>query len=230
MKHAIFTAFLFAATATPALAQEANDKTVSVEAEVGVVSDYRFRGVSLSDKDVAVQGGLTVTTRPGFYAGVWASNIAEFGGAKTEVDVTGGWSGPVGPFTADVNLVGYLYPDGTGVNYYEVNGSLSKEFGGLDAKLGLAYAPKQSHLGHLDNTYVYADASYAVDGTPLSLDAHAGYEKGVTAAKYDYAVGASVELAPFTLGLSYITVHGAAVEELGRLAGDTALASLKASF
>jgi uncharacterized protein (TIGR02001 family) len=40
-----------------------------------VVSDYRFRGISQTDKDFAVQGGLTVSHESGLYASVWGSSV-----------------------------------------------------------------------------------------------------------------------------------------------------------
>ncbi|MBL4639835.1 MAG: hypothetical protein JKY57_04830, partial [Kordiimonadaceae bacterium] len=41
---------------TPAAAQD--DAGISLSANAALVSDYRFRGVSLSDKDIAIQGGF----------------------------------------------------------------------------------------------------------------------------------------------------------------------------
>lgn len=235
LKYLAATAFAVLALPTVAQAQDAqkaddDSPAITLSGELGVVSDYRFRGVSLSDNDFAVQGGLTLNTEMGFYSSVWASNIAEYGGAKTEIDVTGGWSGPVGPLTADVNVVGYFYPSGEGVNYYEVAGSLSKEFGPLGTKVGVAYSPKQDNIGGVDNTYVYGEANYAITGLPVTLNAHVGYEDGVYSGKTDFAVGATVEYAPFTLGVSYITVDSDPLDELGDLAGDKVLFSLKAGF
>lgn len=59
--------------AMPAAAQEEPPKPVTVSGNVALVSDYRFRGVSQSDKEVALQGGATVTHESGVYAGAWAS-------------------------------------------------------------------------------------------------------------------------------------------------------------
>lgn len=203
---------------------------VTVSGDIGIVSDYRFRGVSLSNNDFAVQGGVTVSTQPGFYASAWASNIADYGGAKAEIDLTAGWSGPVGPLTADVNVVGYFYPGGEAVNYYELAGSLSKAFGPLEAKVGVAYSPKQDNIGGVDNTYLYGEANYAITGMPVTLNARIGHEDGVYTGKTDYSVGADVALSVFTLGVSYIAVDSDPADELGDLAGDKALVTLKASF
>lgn len=231
-KYLVTAAFAMLALPTAARAQDANEDSpaITLSADATVVSDYRFRGVSLSNGDYAVQGSVTVSTRQGFYASAWASNIAEYGGAKTEVDVTGGWSGALGPLTADVNVVGYYYPNGEGVNYYEVGGSLSKEFGPLGAKVGVAYSPKQDNIGGIKNTYIYGEASYALPVLPITLNAHVGHEDGVYSGKVDYAVGASVKYAPFTFGVSYIKVDSDPLDELGELAGNKMLFSVKAGF
>lgn len=223
-----------ASLALPAVAQaESRDDqsaAVVLNGEIGAVSDYRFRGLSLSDGKAAIQGSITATTRSGFYASAWASNIAEYGGAKTELDLTAGWSGPIGPLTADVSVVGYVYPGGQSVNYYEVAGSLSKKLGPIGAKVGAAYAPRQNNLGGVANTYFYGEASYAVIGTPFSLNARAGYEDGLYSAKKDYAIGASLDVAIFTLGVSYIKVDSDPLDELGAEASSKAVLSLKGKF
>lgn len=222
------------ALAVPAAAnaqdRQEGSAPIVLSGEVGIVSDYRFRGVSLSDGKYAVQGSVTVSARSGFYASAWASNIADYAGAQTEIDLTAGWSGPIGPLTADVSAIGYVYPNGESVNYYEFAGSLSKKLGPIGAKIGAAYSPNQKNIGGTDNTYVYGEASYALVGTPVTLNAKAGYENGVYKAKKDYAVGASLDLAMFTLGLNYIKVKSDPLDELGALAADKAVISLKGKF
>ena len=230
MRISYFLAATCTLLSTPALAETTDSAPISVSADIGVVSDYRFRGVSLSDNDFAVQGGVTVNTQQGFYAGGWASSIAEYGGAKTEIDLSAGWSGALGPVTADVNVVGYLYPNGTGVSYYELNGSLSKDFGAFSTKAGLSYSPKQDNLGAVDNTYVYGDVNVPVPGTPVSFNAHVGHENGVYQGKTDFGLGANFTIDRFTLGVSYIAVDSDPADQLDDLAKDRALVSLKATF
>lgn len=52
---------------------------ITVSGSATIVSDYRFRGVSQSDKDLAVQAGITVTHESGLYVGAWGSNLAGWG-------------------------------------------------------------------------------------------------------------------------------------------------------
>jgi uncharacterized protein (TIGR02001 family) len=67
-------------------------------ANIGVVSNYMWRGVTQTGDQAAVQGGLDVTHESGFYAGTWASNIDWDNGAQdVSTDVTG--YVPVDPIT-----------------------------------------------------------------------------------------------------------------------------------
>ncbi|RZM23354.1 MAG: hypothetical protein EOP67_48585, partial [Sphingomonas sp.] len=107
------------AAATPAFAQDeatAPPKEVTVSGSVGLVSDYRFRGVSQSDENLAVQGGITIAHKSGLYIGTWGSNLAgwgTFGGANMELDLIAGYKLPVGGGgTLDVGATWYMYPGG----------------------------------------------------------------------------------------------------------------------
>ncbi len=79
----------------------------SISANIGVVSNYMWRGVTQTQDGAAVQGGLDFTHSSGFYAGTWASNV-DFNdeGASQAVII------PVDPTTglpttdADGNLIG----------------------------------------------------------------------------------------------------------------------------
>ena len=95
-------------------AVEEADSSVTVTGSVGLVTDYRFRGVSLSGGDPAVQGGMTLTHDSGFYVGTWASSIDDGGTdiyGDVELDLFGGWSGNVAEGVGlDVGLLYYAYP------------------------------------------------------------------------------------------------------------------------
>jgi uncharacterized protein (TIGR02001 family) len=99
-----------------AFAQDEGAKSITITGTAAIASDYRFRGVSQSDEQMAVQGGLTLTHQSGLYAGVWASNLAgwgTFGGANMELDLIGGYKLPLSDKAAlDVGLVWYMYPGG----------------------------------------------------------------------------------------------------------------------
>ena len=99
-----------ALAATPAFADETDAPgDLTVTGNVALVTDYRFRGISLSGGDVAVQGTINVNHASGLYAGVWASSLEQdaldiYG--STEVDLYAGWTGKVSSgVTADAGLL-----------------------------------------------------------------------------------------------------------------------------
>lgn len=229
--------------AAPALAQEeAPPSDLTISGNVQLVTDYRFRGLSLSGGDMAVQGSINVNHSSGFYVGTWASSLEDtpvYG--NMEVDVYAGWTGAIGSgLTADVGLVYYVYPNGSvgDGNYFEPYASVTAAFGPATAKFGVAYAWKQDSLGGDDNLYLYTDLGVGIPDTPLSLSAHLGYSDGALSPKLltgtgtggglDYSVGASYNITPkLSLGVSYIGVEGASIDSFSN---DAVVATLKLSF
>ena len=218
-------------SAAPALAQDV-PKPFTVSGSAALVSDYRFRGVSQSDKHMAVQGGLTLSHSSGLYASVWGSNLAgwgQFGGSNMELDLIGGYKLPVGAATLDAGLTWYMYPGGSSnTDFAEPYAKLSGTLGPATLLAGVAYAPKQQALGNYsntpqsrgqkkDNAYVWGDVSTGVPGTPVTVKAHLGYSHGnpglgpngtsvtPTGEYLDYLVGADlVVLGKITLGVAYV--------------------------
>lgn len=201
MKYQIACAALALMSSVPAFAQEEPSGPVTVTGSVGLVSDYRFRGVSQSDRGMAIQGGLTVTHESGIYVGTWGSNLAgwgTFGGSSMELDLVAGYSMPIGDATLDVGLTWYMYPSGADkTDFAEPYIKLSSQVGPVKALAGVAYAPKQQALGKWynnadtyatgipdnpgdkeDNFYVWGDVSGAIPNTPVSLKAHLGWSSG----------------------------------------------------
>lgn len=199
-----------------------NPVTVAVTATV--ISDYRFRGLTQTTEDPAVQGSVTVKHESGFYAGVWSSTIAGdpgqslpgYGGA--EVDLFGGYSrGLSSGLTADAGLLYYYYPDavsGQNTDYFEPYASLSYLIGPATAKLSAAYAfGGQQGLGGRDDLYVAGDVSVGVPTTPVTVTAHVGHAAGSLAAYnpsaadrsyVDWSLGAEAVRGPFVAGARYI--------------------------
>ena len=134
------------AFATPAVAKDtpSRDKQLSdfdLASTISIVTDYRFRGISLSNRKPAVQASIDVSHRSGAYASLWGSNIARYGGSKVEIDATMGWKEEVGPSDLDVGAMAYLYPGGQGVNIYEGFAFVGKTIGPSDLRAGIIYAP-----------------------------------------------------------------------------------------
>ena len=231
----------------PAHAQNETDPPSAIElsGNVAIVSDYRFRGVSLSGGDPAIQGGIDLAHESGFYAGTWASSIDDGGTdllGDVELDIYAGWSGEVSDgLTLDAGLLYYIYPTedlGFDTDYFEPYASLAFTLGPAEATVGAAYAFDQDALGGNDNLYVYTDLGVGVPNTPISLSAHLGYTDGVLAppllagtgddSGLDWSLGASATvLGGLELGVSYVGVEGPSIDGF---TDDTVVGTLSMSF
>lgn len=233
MKTIISAAALLAAMLpAAAFAQDEEAKSVTITGSATLASDYRFRGVSQSDKEMAIQGGVTLTHKSGLYAGVWGSNLAgwgTFGGANMELDLIGGYKMPLGDKGAlDVGLVWYMYPGGADESdFAEPYVKLTGTAGPATLTAGAAYAPKQHALANVsnapnsrgqkdDNLYLWGDGAVAIAGTPFAAKAHIGYSDGnpglgpngtsvaPTGRYWDWSLGMDATWRNLTLNLSYV--------------------------
>lgn len=225
--------------AGPALAQEGDpaadsppEPVVTLEFVVGAVSDYRYRGVSLSDERPALQASATLTHRSGFYGDVSVSTIDEYGfgpdgdGAVVEVSLLAGWAGSLGAVDLDVGLAGYVYPGGTGVNSIEIPVTLSRTMDAFTVSVGVQYAPAQEALGDEDNAYGWAGLDWAREDSDWAFTAWVGRENGAWApgGKTDWGVGVRrVLVGSVTAGLTYTDTD---VD----WAGEALVADIRASF
>ena len=222
--------FLFA---TNAYAQDGDDDEATgaweIDGEIAVLSDYRFRGLSLSSKDPEVTAEISVSHESGLYFGAWATNVAlEDGADDVEVDLYAGFAADAGPLSFDVGAIYYLYPDFSDFNYIELYGSVGTAVGPGTVSLGVAYAPSQDNLGNTDNTYVFVSGDLPVGDSPLSLHGTFGIEDGAFADnKKDWLLGASYDLGRgLTATVDYVdTAHS-----LTSLGDATVVASLAFSF
>lgn len=200
---------------------------VELSANAGIVSDYRFRGVSLSDRNPAVQGGLDLEAGP-LFVGAWGSTIADYEGANVELDVYGGLQGSLGEAAWSAGAYAYLYPGGVDVNYIELVATAEQTFGSTTLGLEAALAPRQDNVAEA-NRYFGVSASVEL-GMGWSVNARGGHEDGFYDSKWDWELGARYSLGSLTASLAYVdTDHGAA-DEAGRLAKAGLVASLLAEF
>jgi uncharacterized protein (TIGR02001 family) len=246
-------------TAVPAFADETDPPSeFTITGNAALVTDYRFRGVSLSGGDPAIQAGITVNHKSGIYVGVWGSNLEEgLGYGSLETDIFAGWTGAIGSgVTADVGVLYYAYFNsgvGDDLNVFEPYASLSTTMGPVTGKLGVAYAPKQKSLDYFDldgdgegedNVYVYVDLSAGIPDTAISLSGHVGYTDGALSPKllssalvgptldfgggFDYSVGASYAL---TKNLSIgVSYVGVDGTSINDFSNDAVVGTLKLSF
>jgi uncharacterized protein (TIGR02001 family) len=223
------SAFAFSiALAPPALAQESSGG-ITVNGGATLVSDYRFRGISQTDKRFAVQGTFTLGHASGFYATVWGSSIDDYvyNGSDQEIDFIGGYRRTFGGTTVDVGILYYYYPGSGGINsdFFEPFASVAHTFGPATAKVTANYAPKQAALsigdGKEDNLYLAGDLSLGVPDTPISLSAHIGHSFGPSyltiGDEYtDWSLGASYTRKNLTLGVAYVDTDGSFITPSGR--------------
>ncbi len=203
---------------TPAVQAESPHE---FSANVALTTDYRFRGISQTNEDPAIQGGFDYGYAPyGFYAGVWASSL-EFGlgepdNASTEMDFYGGFAGEVlNGIGWDVGALYYYYPGRDGgpgaadFDYYEIYGSLSYDFGFASVTGGLNYSP--DYFGESDTFfYYYGDVAIPLNVWGLSISGHVGRNDIDNNLAFgtpdytDYSFGISKDISAFTFDLSYV--------------------------
>ena len=202
---------------------------IDISANLGVVSDYRFRGISLSDRDPAVQGGLDASHTSGFFLGTWASTVADTGGSNVELDLYGGYANSVASVDYSIMAVGYVYPGGEDVNYYEFFGNLERALGAATVKLELAYIPEQDNFSD-SNVYVSTAADIELPRSPLVLNVSFGRESSVGFRKWDWLAGLSWSYDVLTLSAAYVDTTYGEESEAGRLGRAGAVVSLTADF
>lgn len=226
-----FNAAALIALAAPAIVHAQAAGGLTAEYEVGVVSDYRYRGLSLSDEKPALQAGATVSTPGGWYAGTWGSTIAEYGvgtdgdGANVEVDLFAGRAFSLGPYEVDVAVQTYVYPGGDDVNFAEIPVSVSRTSGAWTWSLGATYTPRQDVAVPEANHYVFGGVVWQAPERPWQVSARVGYEDGAFApdGKIDWEVGAARTIGPVTIGLSYVGTDDDSID-------GGVVASVKAGF
>ena len=175
---------------------------------VGVFSDYRYRGISQTRLKPAIQGGVDWSSPSGFYLGAWASSIKwvedALGDSRLELDLYGGYKGEISKdFTYDVGLLQYVYAGATNAkwnasykdpNTTEAYGALT--FGPVTTKLSYALT---NLFGNYDfggnkksSGSFYLDVTGSFDlGDGLMLAPHVGYQKvhNISNASYtDYSL------------------------------------------
>lgn len=243
--------------AAPALADETDPPSdLTIRGNLALVTDYRFRGLSRSSGDVAVQGGIDLSHISGFYVGLWSSSTDfDIAGPLTDpvhgeqqLDIYGGWSGPVGGgWIADVGLLYYTFPHGNvgKADFFEPYASLSTTLGPATAKLGVKYAWRQQALnfnggGRDDSLYLHLDLSAGVPNTPITVSGRLGYTDGALSPKFatgqtlDYAggldwnLGASYAITRnLSIGGQYVGVEGRSIDGYSN---DAVIGTLKLAF
>ena len=238
-RRALAAAALFLLSGPAWASDEPPAETAALElsANVALASDYRFRGISLSNRNPAIQGGVDLSHESGFFVGTWASSIADTAGAHVEVDLYGGYAGAAGPVQYTATVLYYAYPGGKGVDYWELSGALDADLGPAALGVDIAWVPRQDNFGG-DNFYLAGRATVPLGIEGASLFGHLGRENGdVYRGKWDWEAGLAYEFSPpiasappLTASVSYVDSNYGGAAEAGRLARAGVVATLSASF
>jgi uncharacterized protein (TIGR02001 family) len=113
------------ATLATQTAASAEERKFEWSFNVGGVSDYIFRGVSLSGEKPVFQAGADVSYGI-WYAGIWGTDLSD-GGPGIEVDFYTGIKPVWGPVTFDFGVLGYTYTDSFFQDYVELKAGASME-------------------------------------------------------------------------------------------------------
>ena len=199
----LFLAFMLAVGFATAQAE--------VTGNLGLTSDYRFRGISQSQNAPAVQGGIDYAHSSGFYIGNWNSSVSSqvyTNGSGVESDVYAGFKKQVfGNFVVDIGSYNYFYPRAGTNGSFDTN----EVFAGIGYKelVSVKYSHALSDYFGTANSknsfYVQADAAIPVVGKLVAV-AHVGRTDVNNNSKLnytDYNFGVAYDLQGWNLAAKY---------------------------
>lgn len=182
------------ATAMPAAA--ADEPASSLSFNAGVVSDYRYRGISQTRLQPTLQGGVDYADKSGVYVGAWASGIkwikdSTATAGDVEVDLYGGYKGTAGDVAYDVGFLRYEYSGnklGNVAGYGNANTNevyAAVTLGPVTAKYSHALSNLFGNLNSKGSSYLDLSATFDL-GSGFTLVPHLGYQrvKNVVNASY----------------------------------------------
>lgn len=215
-------------------AQEAAAPEHQISYNAALTSEYRYRGLSQSRFDPALQGGADYTHNPsGFYAGTWLSTIKwtkDLGGdGDVEVDLYAGKRGQITPeISYDVGGLYYWYPS----NHLKPNANTFELYGQVG--YGPAYIKYSHSTTNLFGTSNSKQSGYLDLGAnvPLTvmeglvLNLHVGRQRVENNSQFsytDYKVGLTKDLGFASVSLAWIKANTEAyVSPSGRNLGKSA--------
>lgn len=167
---------------------------------VGLYSQYIFRGLTQTNEEIAVQGGVDYAHSSGFYLGAWASNVswledaAAYTSSSLELDLYGGFASTIADtgIGYNIGLLQYIYPGDAlpGIKKAEtteVYGSLSYKW--LAAKVSVVASDGAFGFRNADGSwYAEVNANYPILDTGITANLHLGRQEftGQGTNVYDY--------------------------------------------
>ena len=158
MRKLILSAVVASAFAIPSLASAQTAPAAApasphtITGNIGLFSEYRFRGIDQTAGKPALQGGFDYSHSSGIYLGNWNSNVNEGAGfpqGNLEMDFYGGWKKSFGDFGLDLGAIYYYYP-----------GSDANTARGTAAAFTNPRDATKTHTGLVDNKEVYIGGSW----------------------------------------------------------------------
>lgn len=211
MTRTLFLLFAGAATAvaTPATA-------LPLKADLAMRSDYRNRGLSVTNRRPVLQGSFTLDLPKGGYALLAVSPFKNEGRgfeAIVGAGIARRWKGTQFQLSASASL----YPGQWRDDLYELGLSATRPFGPVELGLSLVYAPPQKSTAHGHNLYSALSGRVPIAKTPFALRGSVGVEHGALGhGKRDWALGADVQWLGLTLGADWIGSGKNAANPMGR--------------
>jgi uncharacterized protein (TIGR02001 family) len=154
---------------------------------VGVVSQYRYRGIAQTKGDPALQGGVDYANANGFYAGAWGSTIKWIKDSGSdakgpfELDLYGGYKFEAAGASFDVGYLRYEYTNntyskvtGVSANTDEVYGAAT--YGVVTAKYSYAFSDLFGTANSKGSAYYDLSANFDL-GNGFTLTPHAGRQE-----------------------------------------------------
>jgi len=224
---------------------EVNERPCSTSANVAFTTDFVFRGISVSNEEAAVQGGVDLTCG-NFYAGVWGSSFGLGDDGSLWLNAYGGYRATMGHITWDVGFIYYTFPGSFGgdVDFVELKLAASGEVwkGG---RLGgvVYYAP--DYVGTFDSAWTvegsfaqvlpnvgfFTPVFSATVGHTFFSEQHYGYDLDYTYWNVGLTLGFHEK---WSLDLRYWDTQNEGLAELanyyGGLADERFVATLKYRF
>jgi len=200
MKLHHFTLSLIALIASTAAVSQtkAPEPPYTLSYNVGVTSDYRFRGVTQTSTDPALQAGIDFAHKSGIYLGAWGSNISWIKNSvmatdgSLEIDLYGGYKGSISKdLSFDVGMIRYQYPGNTAAN---VTGFVDANT--TEVYAALTYGPATLKYSSSTGNFIantnssgsgYLELAATFDlGGGYSLTPHLGHQTVSNAVNADY--------------------------------------------
>jgi uncharacterized protein (TIGR02001 family) len=191
-----------------------------ITANVALVSQYAFRGVTQSDENPALQGGIDynadIGARTSFYAGAWASTVDFNDGdeASVEADIYSGLDFEIDRLTIGAGLIYYAYPGADSDLDYDFLEIQAKMLYGSDVasvEVSVNYSPDY-FAGSGDSFYFQTTANAPLPHD-FSLKGHLGYQviddnTAFGLSDYaDWSLGLGYSLKGFDFLLSYVDTN-----------------------